>query len=79
MDTDREFEHMMMSVRNSSGSITQMVYAANMLQIKLVQFVARLAYKGYLSVKIQGRPWPRSQSCRKENTRYTAYRFPQSM
>ena len=37
MDTDREFEHMMMSVRNSSGSITQMVYAANMLQIKLVQ------------------------------------------
>ena len=51
MDTDREFEHMMMSVRNSSGSITQMVYAANMLQIKLVQFVARLAYKGYLSVK----------------------------
>lgn len=46
MDTDREFEHMMMSVRNSSGSITQMVYAANMLQIKLVQFVARLAYKG---------------------------------
>ena len=25
MDTDREFEHMMMSVRNSSGSITQMV------------------------------------------------------
>ena len=41
MDTDREFEHMMMSVRNSSGSITQMVYAANMLQIKLVQFVAR--------------------------------------
>ena len=51
MDTDREFEHMMMSVRNSSGSITQMVYAANMLQIKLLQFVARLAYKGYLSVK----------------------------
>lgn len=43
MDTDREFEHMMMSVRNSSGSITQMVYAANMLQIKLVQFVARQA------------------------------------
>lgn len=37
MDTDREFEHMMMSVRNSSGSISQMVYAANMLQIKLVQ------------------------------------------
>lgn len=54
MDTDREFEHMMMSVRNSSGSITQMVYAANMLQIKLVQFVARLAYKGYLSVKSRG-------------------------
>ena len=51
MDTDREFEHMMMSVRNSSGSITQIVYAANMLQIKLLQFVARLAYKGYLSVK----------------------------
>ena len=51
MDTDREFEHMMMSVRNSSGSITQMVYAANMLQIKLVQFVARLTYKGYLSIK----------------------------
>lgn len=42
MDTDREFEHMMMSVRNSSGSITQMVYAANMLQIKLVQFVATM-------------------------------------
>lgn len=36
---------------NSSGSITQMVYAANMLQIKLVQFVARLTYKGYLSIK----------------------------
>lgn len=51
MDTDREFEHMMMSVRNSSGSISQMVYAANMLQIKLLQFVARLAYKGYLSIK----------------------------
>lgn len=37
MDTDREFEHMMMSVRNSSGVLRRWYMAANMLQIKLLR------------------------------------------
>jgi len=51
MDYDRELEHVMMNVRGNMGSITQVVYAANMGKIKLIQFIARMAKKGYLSLK----------------------------
>lgn len=43
MDYDRELEHVMMNVRGNMGSITQVVYAANMGKIKLIQFIARMA------------------------------------
>ena len=48
MDYDRELEHVMMNVRGNMGSITQVVYAANMGKIKLIQLIARMAKKGYL-------------------------------
>ena len=48
---DREFEHVMMNIKGKTGSITQAIYASNLLKIKFIQFVARMAYKGYLSIK----------------------------
>ena len=51
MDYDRELEHVMMNVRGNMGSITPVVYAANMGKIKLIQFIARMAKKEYLSLK----------------------------
>ena len=39
---DREFEHVMMNIKGKTGSITQAIYASNLLKIKFIQFIARI-------------------------------------
>lgn len=72
MDYDRELEHVMMNVRGNMGSITQVVYAANMGKIKLIQFIARMAKKGYLSLKSRN-DIMLSRNCQMANTIYIIY------
>ena len=51
MDQDREFESLLMNIRGNMGSVTQTIYATNMLTLKLIQFMLRMAKKGILSIQ----------------------------
>lgn len=51
MDQDREFESLLMNIRGNMGSVTQAIYATNMLTLKLIQFMLRMAKKGILSIQ----------------------------
>lgn len=73
MDMDREWEHLMMNVKNKSGSVTQAIYVSNMLKIKLIQFLARMAYKGYLSIRSRD---DLNAFSKLSGGRYTIYNIP---
>lgn len=51
MDQDREFESLLMNIRGNMGSVTQTIYATNMLTLKLIQFMLRMAKRGILSIQ----------------------------